>query len=257
MGNIPSEVPPIVSLTYKKGDLIIKEGDYGVSIYKILDGEVSVYREAEGEEIPLATLGPGDIFGERAFLSRADKTRSTSVRATKDSKLEVWHTKMLSREYDQMPPIIKYIIDQVMARSTRMNNLIVQLTTKQQKEKDIREKEDPMASKRRFYRKKVDLPCRYRPVSASSKFNLDGRIKDISLDGLAIKIMRRNTIDISHEKGDFFVINTVLPNKKEIELEAEVVTVQKVDNSEDWEMSMLIADISAGAKKSLGFFLMP
>jgi len=253
----PSEAPPIVSLSYKKGDLIIKEGDYGVSIYKILDGEVSVYREAEGEEIPLATLGTGDIFGERAFLNRADKTRSTSVRAMEDTKVEVWHTARLSREYDEIPPIIKYVIDQVMSRSIRMNNLIVQLTTKQQKEKALREKEDPLASKRRFYRKKVDLSCRYRPVSATSKFNLDGRIKDISLDGLALKVMRRNTIDVSHETGDIFIINTVLPNKKDVELEAEVVSVQQSQMPDDLEVSMLITDISAGSKKSLGFFLMP
>ena len=64
MTNNSSEAPPIVNLSYKKGDLIIKEGDYGVSIYNILKGKVSVYREAEGEEILLGTLGVGDIFGE-------------------------------------------------------------------------------------------------------------------------------------------------------------------------------------------------
>ena len=257
MANNPPVAPPIVGLSYKKGDLIIKEGDYGISIYKILDGKVKVYLEAEGEEILLATLGKGDIFGEKTFLNRAAKTRSASVRAFEDTKVEVWHTARLSREYDEMPPIIKYIIDQVLSRSIRMNNLIVQLTTKQQKEKALREKEDPLASKRRFYRKKLDLFCQYRPVTASSKFNLDGRLKDISLDGLAIRIARRNTADVVHATGDIFVINTVLPNKKNIELEAEVVAIQKGERPNELEVNMTITDIGAGSKKSLGFFLMP
>jgi hypothetical protein len=31
------KIPPVVHLSYSKGDLIIKEGDYGISIYKILE----------------------------------------------------------------------------------------------------------------------------------------------------------------------------------------------------------------------------
>ncbi len=252
MASNPSQAPPIVRLSYKKGDLIIKEGDYGVSIYKILDGKVGVYREAENGEIPLATLVKGDIFGERTFLNRSSETRSASVRALEDTQVEVWHTARLAGEYDEMPPIIKYITDQVMSRSIRMNNLIVQLASKQQKEK-----EDPSASKRRFYRKKVDLFCHYRPVAASPKFNLDGKIKDISLNGLAIRVARRNTADVVHATGDIFVVNAVLPNKKNIELEAEVVAVQKAERPHELEMSMTITEIATGSKKSLGFFLMP
>ncbi len=257
MANNLQEAPPIVNLSYKKGDLIIKEGDYGVSIYKILRGEVSVFRESEGAEIPLATLGEGDIFGERIFLNRAGQTRSTSVRAIRDTRVEAWHMKRLSREYENMPPIIKHIIDQVMSRSIRMNNLIVQLTTRQQKEEAKREKEHPLASKRRFYRKKVDLSCRYRPLSASSKFNLDGTIEDISLDGLAINVTKRNTIDISHEEGDIFVVQTVLPNNKDVVLEARVVSARQSETPDNLRINMLITDISAGTKKTLGFFLMP
>ncbi len=257
MANNLSEAPPIVRLFYKKDDLIVKEGDYGVSIYKILDGKVGIYREAESGEIPLATLGKEDIFGERTFLNRAAETRSASVRALEDTMVEVWHTARLAGEYDEMPPIIKYITDQVLSRSIRMNNLIVQLATKRQKEKAIREKEDPLASKRRFYRKKVDLFCHYHPVAAPSKFNLDGKIKDISLDGLAIRVPARNTADVVHATGAVFVVNTVLPNKKDVELEAEVVAVKKTERPHELEMNMTITDIGAGSKKSLGFFLMP
>ena len=258
MANNLSEAPPIVHLFYKKDDLIVKEGDYGVSIYKIMNGKVGVYREAVSGEISLATLGEGDIFGERTFLNRAAETRSASVRALEDTNVEVWHTARLSREYEEMPPIIKYITDQVMSRSIRMNNLIVQLVSKnKQKAEAAGEKEEPLTSKRRFYTKKVDFFCSYRPAGASSEFNLDGRIIGISLDGLAIKVARRNTADVVHATGDIFVINTVLPNKKAVALEAEVVAVQKGERPHELEVNMMITDIGAGSKKSLGFFLMP
>ncbi len=252
-----SKTPPMVRLSYRKGDLIIKEGDYGVSIYKIIAGKVGIYREAEGQEILLATLETGDITGERTFLNRASETRSASVRALEDTVVEVWHTARLSSEYNEMPLIIKYIIDQVLARSVRMNNLIVQLITQQQKEKTAREKADPLASERRFYRKKVDFPCRYRPVGAASKFSFGGSIKDLSFNGLAMVVMRRDGVDVSHVKGGVFVINAVLPNKHILELEAEVVTVQKSDIPEEHVLSMYITKISGGSRKSLGFFLMP
>ncbi len=258
MTNNPSHVPPIVKLSYKKGDLIIKQGDYGVSIYKILKGRVEVTQESEGREIPIAVLGPDDICGERTFLNRSAENRSASVRALEETEVEVWHTARLSREYDKMPPIIKYVVDQVMSRSIRMNNLIVKLSTKQQKEKAIREKQDPMASKRRFYRKKVDLPCRYRPASASSKFHLDGAISDISLDGLAMNVSNRNAIDVSHQKGDVFVVTTVLPNKKEVEMTAEIVAIKMGgDMTRGFQLGMKITDMGAATRKSLGFFLMP
>ena len=252
-----SKVPPIVRLSYRKGDLIIKEGDYGVSIYKILDGKVGVYKEAEGREILLSTLGQGDLFGERTFLGKVGEIRSASVRALEHATVEVWHAARLSSEYKAMSPILKYIIDQVLVRSNRMNTLIVQFITKEQKEKAAGKRSDPLASERRFYRKKVDLSCRYRPVGASDKFSLGGRIKDISLGGLAMAVVLGDTAGVSHAKGEIFVVNVVLPNRKNLELEAEVMAVQRSEMPKGLVLSMSITEISDGSRKSLGFFLMP
>jgi len=58
------------TLQYLKGEQIIKQGDYGISIYKILSGKVQVFRKSEGVEVPLATFGAGGIIGEMAFLSK-------------------------------------------------------------------------------------------------------------------------------------------------------------------------------------------
>ena len=83
--------PPIVKLKYRKGELIIKEGDYGISIYKIVTGKVQILTHSADMEIALALLGPGEIFGEMAFLSKDTEVRSASAKAEQDSELEVWH----------------------------------------------------------------------------------------------------------------------------------------------------------------------
>jgi len=257
MTDNPSTIPPIVRLSYRKGDLIVKEGDYGISIYKILEGKAMVLKESEGREIPLVTLAMGDIFGERTFLNRASETRSASVRALENMTVEVWHTARLSQEYNEMPPIVKYITDQILTRSIRMNNLIVKLVTQEQKAKLAEKRMDPLTSQRRFHRKKVDMVCQYRPFGASDRFHLSGRIKDISLAGLGMEVMRRDASGVSHVLGDCFVVTIVLPNKQSLELEAEVVSVQKGEITGELLLGMAISEISTKAKKSLGFFLMP
>jgi len=57
-------------LRYEKGELIIKQGDYGISIYKIVSGKVKIFRIYKGLEVPLATLEPGNINGEMAFMNK-------------------------------------------------------------------------------------------------------------------------------------------------------------------------------------------
>lgn len=53
----------------------------------VVDGELEVTREEDGHTETVATLGPGDLFGEMAIL--LDRPRSASVRAVRPSTLLV------------------------------------------------------------------------------------------------------------------------------------------------------------------------
>ncbi len=66
---------------FEAGTTILRQGTSAVALYLLLDGQVEVSREPEdgGRAVPLATLHPGDVFGEMAVLD--DDTRSSSVRA--------------------------------------------------------------------------------------------------------------------------------------------------------------------------------
>ena len=62
------------------GEIIIREGDPGRSIFVILDGRVRVFtRDHHGKELKLAVLGVGQFFGEMSLLS--GNPRSSSVAA--------------------------------------------------------------------------------------------------------------------------------------------------------------------------------
>lgn len=244
-------------LHYKNGDLIIKEGDYGISIYKIIEGKVTITKEFEGKDVFLADLGPGDIFGEMTFLGRTKDPRSASARASVDSIVEVWHPSKLLNEYAKMPPVIKFMTDQTLSRLLRINKLIIDLTAREQKKKEEMRKKDPLTSLRRYYRKEVDLPCSYRPVRAPDKVRLSGRATDISFAGLGIEIPLRNAESYSHMKGDSFNINITLPDGKNLEMVCKIEGITKEAGADKMFVGMSISTISSGYRKLLGFFLMP
>jgi CRP-like cAMP-binding protein len=66
------------------GSFVFREGDAGSDMYIIESGTLEVVRSARGD-VPLATLGPGDFFGEMAILE--DQPRFASVRAVSAARL--------------------------------------------------------------------------------------------------------------------------------------------------------------------------
>jgi CRP-like cAMP-binding protein len=247
------ETPPIVNLQFEKGDLIIKEGDYGLSIYKILKGEVKIFRESGGVEVPLATLGPGEIFGEMTFLTRLLQPRAASARALVATELEVWHPARLSQEYEQMPSILKYIISQSLDRLKRMNQLANELTLKKQREGLQKE---PEGSRRKFYRKKIDEDCTYRPVASPPGVILRGRITNASREGIGMVVRAKNLVGISHRPGEEFELSFTLPNGNKIQALGKIKWTRKDAGGRQVRLGLNFVELKGEARKNLGFFLM-
>ena len=75
-----------IEKTFNNGEVIIKEGDTGNTFYQLLDGNVAVYKNyGEKDEAAIATLGPGQYFGEMAVIETYP--RSTTVVAEGDVKV--------------------------------------------------------------------------------------------------------------------------------------------------------------------------
>jgi len=74
-------------VTYRAGDVVIKQGDEGDYFYAITAGSCEVTRETpiSRDGIKLATLGPGDTFGEEALIS--ESKRNATVKMLTDGAL--------------------------------------------------------------------------------------------------------------------------------------------------------------------------
>jgi hypothetical protein len=71
--------------TAKAGEFIFREGDLTSDLYILEDGRVELLRQQEGVPHVVATLGPGEPFGELALLE--DSPRDLSARAATDCAL--------------------------------------------------------------------------------------------------------------------------------------------------------------------------
>ncbi len=72
--------------SYPKGVRVFHEGDTSDACYIVRNGDLRVTREhPDGRAIALATLGPGDIFGELAMLD--GEARSASVESLSECEL--------------------------------------------------------------------------------------------------------------------------------------------------------------------------
>jgi CRP/FNR family transcriptional regulator, cyclic AMP receptor protein len=86
----PDELAPVASVaiprSFPRGVRVFHEGDDSDACYVVRSGDLRVTREhSDGRAIALATLGPGDFFGELAMLDGG--SRSASVETLSDAEL--------------------------------------------------------------------------------------------------------------------------------------------------------------------------
>ncbi len=79
----------ITPVHYEPGQEIVRQGDVGQSLYIIRSGEVEVVKQGANDAAPsvVATLGPGEHFGEVAIFQRVRRT--ATVRAK--TRVELLH----------------------------------------------------------------------------------------------------------------------------------------------------------------------
>ena len=75
----------MVPRSFKAGDAIVHEKDQPAAFFIVVSGKVEVVRgEAGGKPQVLATLGPGEFFGEMALFE--GYPRAATVRAIEDTE---------------------------------------------------------------------------------------------------------------------------------------------------------------------------
>ncbi len=90
--------------TYPKNTMIFSENEPGSELYIIQKGVVKITKIVEDNEVMLALLKPGDIFGEMALLE--NKPRSASALANEDCSLMAVNKGNFERMVQTQPQLI-------------------------------------------------------------------------------------------------------------------------------------------------------
>ncbi len=112
---------------FSDGEVILQQGATGDFMYEILDGQVEVFQEREGEEVRLAILDKGDFFGEMAIFER--EKRSATVRAHGQVRILTVDKKNLLRRISEDPSLALRILERMSHRIREMDGELVRLRT--------------------------------------------------------------------------------------------------------------------------------
>lgn len=90
--------------SYRKDTMIFSESQSGSDMFIIQDGVVSISKVVDGNEVTLAMLKRGDMFGEMALLE--NKPRSASAIAHEDCRLMVVNRQNFDQMVGTQPQLI-------------------------------------------------------------------------------------------------------------------------------------------------------
>ena len=111
---------------YKKGEIIVKQGDEGVGLFIIKKGKVKVSKTiASGKVIDIAVHSDGEYFGELSMLD--NKPRTATVTALEDTTtliMTYWEFKAL---LESKPEIALYILPVLVERFRETNEQLLEL----------------------------------------------------------------------------------------------------------------------------------
>ncbi len=96
--------------TLPAGQDLIRQGTYGSEFFIILSGTAEV---RQGDDL-LATLGPGDFFGEIASVERVPRTATVTTTSQLDAL--VLRAAALSGLRDRLPNVDRAVLDQIASR---------------------------------------------------------------------------------------------------------------------------------------------
>lgn len=93
------------------GGHVVREGEHAYRFFAIIDGKVVVSHE---EEV-IATLGPGDVFGEMALVE--DKRRNANVIAVTPANLACMMAWDFREALSKYPDLAKQVDELIVERS--------------------------------------------------------------------------------------------------------------------------------------------
>ncbi len=208
-----SELARRIGVTFGAGETVFNEGDPGDAMYLVYSGALDVSRGSGEEVTHLATLGPGEIFGEMALVDA--QPRSATVIATQKSVVLPVTAGFLREHIRRDPGFIFQIMETLLLR--------IDSTGQKLREKQVAVKGDPVVldlsasmdeapdvlSFLRVFRGYADpnLYADYEPGEVVYGEGEPGDLMYIILEGsvaLSIEVDGRSRVVNRMGRGDFF-----------------------------------------------------
>lgn len=100
--------------SFEAGDVLFREGEAGSNAYLLEEGRVRLIKRVRGVERSLMVLKPGDLFGESALLSGAQRS-STAIAVTPGFALSL-DQQTLQNLLERNPVVATRLIKQLVRR---------------------------------------------------------------------------------------------------------------------------------------------
>jgi CRP/FNR family transcriptional regulator, cyclic AMP receptor protein len=130
MTTSPSTNDEIQKITFRKGEIIFKEGDSESHFFIIESGEVQIFTlNKQGQKIDIYKIDEGESFGEFALLDKAP--RSASALALTDCTVVKVSEKGYQQLVDDIPVWASSMLSSFIKRIKNMNDLLKKNALKQ------------------------------------------------------------------------------------------------------------------------------
>ena len=116
---------------YNAGDIILREGDPSDVVYKIVSGDVEVFKEQNGQKIVLGVMKAGEFLGEMGVVD--DEPRSASARAKNQVSMIIYEEeeffRLISRDGSSAERMILRLCERVRTLSRKLAEITVSIGT--------------------------------------------------------------------------------------------------------------------------------
>ena len=93
---------------YKKGDTLFADGDKGDALYIVETGSIGIFKIMAGQDVCLAVMKPGQLFGEMALIDGSP--RMADARAIEDSVVICLPETRLRKQIDASDPFVRAMV---------------------------------------------------------------------------------------------------------------------------------------------------
>ena len=116
----------MVTRHYAKGESVFRRGDVGAELYVVVDGEVRIHLDHDGNEVTLARHGSGTVVGEMAVFD--EQPRSASAQASADTTIRVLRRDRLQAIVHEHPEVLLEFIKNLSQRLRAMDEKLESAT---------------------------------------------------------------------------------------------------------------------------------